>query len=116
MKFSKKDWIFLVVGLVVLFLIWWFFFRNKNSESGYGTGAIGSTCWSNRQCEKGLGCRGGECQPNRRYIAPVTEPYVAPAPIIREVVPTPLTQPGVTSGITGANLFSNAPMSNSKIM
>lgn len=36
MKLEKKHWIMLIAGVVVLYLVYWFFFRNsKKSESSY---------------------------------------------------------------------------------
>ena len=39
MKFEKKHWAMLIGGVVVLFLVYWFFFRKKmldNAESNFG--------------------------------------------------------------------------------
>lgn len=35
MKLEKKHWAMLITGVVVLFLVYWFFFRKKVTESAY---------------------------------------------------------------------------------
>jgi hypothetical protein len=35
MKFEKKHWIMLIVGVVVLYLVWYFLSKKKKTESSY---------------------------------------------------------------------------------
>jgi hypothetical protein len=35
MKFEKKHWIMLIVGVVVLYLVWYFLIKKKKTESSY---------------------------------------------------------------------------------
>lgn len=36
MKFEKKHWMMLIVGVVVLYLVWYFLIKKKKTESSYG--------------------------------------------------------------------------------
>lgn len=48
MKFEKKHWIMLVVGVVVLYLVWKFLIKKKVSESGYAANMV-TNCFPNME-------------------------------------------------------------------
>lgn len=114
MKIEKKHIVYILIGLVVLFLIYWFFFRKKSAESGYGAGVLGSNCTFNSHCGQGLGCRSGKCAPIKRRVKTYSAQPVAmqdapatPQVLVGPIKNIPLTQP--VSGLTGASLFSGYP-------
>ena len=64
MNISKKQWMWIIVA-VAIFLIYWFYFRNKkDGESGYKRNVgQGGNCFANKECSIGLVCRNGKCMP-----------------------------------------------------
>lgn len=80
MNISKKQWMWIIVA-VAIFLIYWFYFRNKkDGESGYKRNVgQGGNCFANKECSTGLVCRNGKCMPP--VVRTSTMPAPAPAPV-----------------------------------
>lgn len=81
MNISKKQWMWIIVA-VAIFLIYWFYFRNKkDGESGYKRNVgQGGNCFANKECSPGLVCRNGKCMPPVVRTS-TTMPAPAPSPV-----------------------------------
>jgi hypothetical protein len=88
MNISKKQMMWILVA-VAIFLIYWFYFRKKDTESGYKKNVpSGGNCFANKECSTGLVCRNGKC------MAPVVRtPRTSTATTMPIPMPTPAPAP-----------------------
>jgi len=85
MKLENKHWAMLIAGVVVLFLVYWFFFRKKVAESAYnpyvpiwgiGMGAPSESGYSANQLDP-MGIESGFRASGRRLVGnPVADATV----------------------------------------
>jgi hypothetical protein len=81
MNISKKQMMWILVA-VAIFLIYWFYFRKKDTESGYKKNVpSGGNCFANKECSRGLVCRNGKCLPPTATIRPASTATTMPAPM-----------------------------------
>ena len=81
MNISKKQMMWILVA-VAIFLIYWFYFRKKDTESGYKKNVpSGGNCFANKECSRGLVCRNGKCLPPTSTIRPTSTATTMPTPM-----------------------------------
>ena len=106
MNISKKQMMWILVA-VAIFLIYWFYFRKKDTESGYKKNVpSGGNCFANKECSRGLVCRNGKCLPPTATIRPASTATTMPAPM---PAPAPAPAPGPRSLASSSTIDLGAP-------